>query len=1034
MSLNPTIILGIGSFGGKVVNHLRTLVYEELDKPGLPIFRFAHISTHSDNDKIVPKPANQDGDESWEFFNVLHCTQKADHTIRIKSHLGRSGSTGGRKTYEPGWKEWLDDRLLKRSNLAFEHGAGSVRMIGRCLLWNNWNKGEKVKNRLSRFVQDITNTGRTVLGTNEILRQYYHRKGVSGDIADNLVGNEPRVYIITTLCGGTGSGMFLDLSYFFREMTDASFKIFGMFAVPDTTTCEQPGKHRRYAANALAALTELDFYMDDATKYSAHFPMEINPLTSKEPPFNYIQLFSCKNKNNEMLGDTPVPGENAINELAYIVAGNMFYELLSGTDGIKAGVHIDHFAGHPEWRLRKKEGDGFLRVLSSFGGSTAHYPKYRIAGAAASQLILLKVLEWTGKEVRRSVSGGIEERKKDKKGLQPEVIANNWLRRALDVGFQKFSLGRRGTVSLEEEWTNDFHSHFYQADGKLKRFSAQGLKNQLSFAPNPKDPFISRFVSGSAYYNLLQTRLETLRTAIFDSLNSSFNDALAAIVSERTNLPEDMPQDLEDLQEVISKLSLDAIQKVKEMVPPTPTSSTDLKPLKGTFDIFEQADNSLAVAVLPFCKGAIREHYQELIINQFKDLLNRTQKQLIRSFLAEIIDEIKREIEIKIKDKIIQLNKKISECISMLKEQYNNLVHFSHHENLVLVFNDRQTGIIQEVKECQELFTEERWGEIILSIERTDRHRRKLKDIFLDPRSDHRAIIDKLTDQMVRMLMGHMVTYRPMMISNNLIEEYPIELETMGRRSSILLEIVPNYYDIFMGDQFRLICGGEDEANENVRNFLNRKDIYEFDDAQSETSMNHMLHLYQEEAGMAVDDLSSYSLMKQHYNLFIDDYSDLEPEKSILHIHKDPLYFQIAPYLRINELTTDKGSGRPSPFRIATKFIYDKVFTWRPKGLDGEEEALFEWEDPDGVADEAIYDEKDPDSFLMEIAQDPSACNSFKRKVRDEIEQMDTKDIVDRRNKIISKINRDNRKEIEGFKKFFNNEFVNKEGFPWWVD
>jgi hypothetical protein len=78
--------------------------------------------------------------------------------------------------------------------------------------------------------------------------------------------NQPRVYVVTSLAGGTGGGMFLDLAYEvryqLRVLGYASAEVVGLFLL----TAAGGGGAPLAAANAFAALTELNYF---TTNYRA---------------------------------------------------------------------------------------------------------------------------------------------------------------------------------------------------------------------------------------------------------------------------------------------------------------------------------------------------------------------------------------------------------------------------------------------------------------------------------------------------------------------------------------------------------------------------------------------------------------------------------------------------------------------------------------------------------------------------------------------------------------------------------------------
>lgn len=1028
-SFYPTIVLGIGTFGGNVVNILRTLVFEELDRPGLPIFRFIHISTHVDNE-FVPQPSNQQGRHPWELLHVIRCVQTLQDTDRLKSIIYKDDAVAQQHSREEsGWKDWLDEGLLQMTTQRWEHGAGNIRMVGRSLLWNNWRRKANVQTTLMNFIQQITNDDQAIRDTDDVLKTYQKRKTGEPSPEDaSFVEPRPRVYIIGSLCGGTGSGMFLDLAYFFRTQREPRSKIFGIFAIPDTKTCEEPGKER-LAANALASLIELDFYMNDVTRYKVRMPLMHQPTETTDRPFDFVQIISPRSRTGQVLGTSAVPNNATLVELANVAASSMFFEMLSGTEGRKAAIHEDYYARHNNWMSTKPTGPGYLRGFSSFGAATAHYPKYRIAGAAASQLILEKILNWSGRElVIEPTTGEMHERRMDSVGIPERDIARKWITKAFKSGKESFSLDKSGDTSLRNEWMTDLQETFMHAfQGKSIGF--QELKTKLGKAP-AGNPLASRFISGGKYAKLLKKRLPALHMAMLDSLKEQYDAALAAIVSEVSEIAPHMPQNLEALQKVVNYLCGEVIDDVKNHVPDMPTEPVDISQMDDIFLEFQKAERSTAARLVGTLES-VRSYYRQLILNKFESLLEKANNQLEIAFMAKILTDLRKDLEKSIQEWSNKLAGKISHCTQTLRRQYRELTSPNIYKNMVLVVTNRIQGIAHDVEECKGNFRPTMWGEIFSEMWRLDKKDRSVKDQFLDPKSDHKEIIEQLTDQVVGKLMGLLEERQPFNINDMLLNNYATELTTMAKRSNILVELISDYQDPFVGNHPRLICGGDPSELERVKGHLNREEIHVFNnETQVESSMEHMLHFYQEEAGIAIDDLLTYDTMNQHYQDFL---KTMSPESRILHTERDPTIFDIAIYHRLAKLKHHQGDGKPSLFMIATDFISDQFFSWRPINQE-ESEAIFEWTDH-GLVMDARYDSKDPDSFILNISKSEAAFTSFRDKVTDMIEEMETEELVSRRNEIRNRLvdehTRDHNK-VEEFERFFNKDFVNKTSFPWW--
>ncbi|HEX4022094.1 MAG TPA: tubulin-like doman-containing protein [Acidobacteriaceae bacterium] len=91
---------------------------------------------------------------------------------------------------------------------------------------------------------------------------------VSGEFANVTDGAQTRVFIISSVCGGTGTGMFLDIAFLVNHLFarhNYETVRFGMLFLP--STFRQLGQSAQFAnleANGYAALQELNYYMADS--------------------------------------------------------------------------------------------------------------------------------------------------------------------------------------------------------------------------------------------------------------------------------------------------------------------------------------------------------------------------------------------------------------------------------------------------------------------------------------------------------------------------------------------------------------------------------------------------------------------------------------------------------------------------------------------------------------------------------------------------------------------------------------------------
>ena len=242
---------------------------------------------------------------------------------------------------QPGWRDWLDPKLTDLAMQTYNAGAGGVRMIGRSLLWLNWIDGGEIKPKLDQAINRVVDP-KSALEADNLLARYQHRK-TGAPVAAGIPfvkRGQPNVFIITSLCGGTGSGMFLDLAYYFRNHHPAA-KIFGLFSVPDIPACGAMGKHN-VVVNAFAALSELDFYMRDSTMFDFRFPGENQHYYTNEMPYDSVRLVSPSSRQDRggfrLYGDEDT---SFITEMEHICATSLFFDLISGADSAKAGLLVD---------------------------------------------------------------------------------------------------------------------------------------------------------------------------------------------------------------------------------------------------------------------------------------------------------------------------------------------------------------------------------------------------------------------------------------------------------------------------------------------------------------------------------------------------------------------------------------------------------------------------------------------------------------------------------------------------------------------
>ena len=275
LKIRPTVYVGLGTTGTEIINHLRALNHKEYGYAGLPIFRYISIETDAGNngqvdidnddrvhfgyDGDVPKSlASGLSPQSYERNQVVHTTISDPEPIRARIDNPDSS------VFNKDLADWLSERILdSKAVRRGGAGAGNLRMAGRLSLWENWNKGSRVGPTLSAAYYSLENRDYRNEAASFLKRHFGCDIGV-----DSKYRN---IFILGTLCGGTCSGMLLDIAYYFQDIVDEGTEIYGIFTMFNEGLA-RGGDSDILLANCYAGLVELDFYTRPETEYRLTLP------------------------------------------------------------------------------------------------------------------------------------------------------------------------------------------------------------------------------------------------------------------------------------------------------------------------------------------------------------------------------------------------------------------------------------------------------------------------------------------------------------------------------------------------------------------------------------------------------------------------------------------------------------------------------------------------------------------------------------------------------------------------------------------
>ena len=271
--INRTICIGLGGTGRDVLMRIRRLIVDRYgDFKQLPVVSFVHIDT----DKAT---SNITGLRTGNFYHGVDLrfsdAEKVAATMTrsqvdnmVKELNRRSSNYEGSPGVYKNIQAWFPPQLLKNLK-AIDEGAQAIRPVGRLAFFHNYRTIKAA----------IESAEKRTRGHNAVLL----RKGLS-------VENKLNIFVVGSLCGGTGSGICLDVAYCLRQMYgNDGAQIAGYLVVSPELYGNAPDKH----ANTYAALKELNYYATAGTTFKAEYDVQnIEYVEESRPPFEYVYLIS----------------------------------------------------------------------------------------------------------------------------------------------------------------------------------------------------------------------------------------------------------------------------------------------------------------------------------------------------------------------------------------------------------------------------------------------------------------------------------------------------------------------------------------------------------------------------------------------------------------------------------------------------------------------------------------------------------------------------------------------------------------------
>jgi hypothetical protein len=327
----PTLAIGIGGTGTSVLKRLKRLIKDQFGDEHTELFQLLAIDTEFE------KMDRGQRLEVGEFLNLAETTILGDDIVAAMSDENTKEIYGALSTWWPTSDKgpfWPGD---------ITSGAKATRCVGRMALWY---RGTQAYRAIERKLETA------------LLIRGLRRDDVPA------TGNAVKIFIVCSLAGGTGSGMYLDIAYIVRDILSrmglVSF-ITGVLltdAKPFDRFLQEQGLLRRMRANIYAALCELDWFMGGYEAQEGHrsssnsgplYSMEYlnsTPIRSNAKPFDVCYLVNTMNEHSRRL--------RGIEDVTAMMAQEIFLEIASplGRTGRSALDNVERLSYFSEYGPR----------------------------------------------------------------------------------------------------------------------------------------------------------------------------------------------------------------------------------------------------------------------------------------------------------------------------------------------------------------------------------------------------------------------------------------------------------------------------------------------------------------------------------------------------------------------------------------------------------------------------------------------------------------------------------------------------------
>jgi hypothetical protein len=394
--LSPTLIIGLGGTGGDILLRIRKKFFEKFGGiEEFPIVSYLWFDTDKNYKDVGAKQFAKKVDFSNNEERLITISDTGSITGHLEQPVYRNIASW--------WPTGLN--VIPR----LDDGAGQYRPYSRLGLFYHYARPEtSIRQSISDALGRIQSPAAIAKMTNSP-----KLKRLNYDAEIQSLGNR-NVYLIGSLAGGTGSGLFIDIARIVKSL-DAHATLVGFFMTSRFFPAAKPRMH----ANAYAACLEWDYYNDHP--YRPEWSRDEARDLLQPPLFNYSYILDTPNAAHLVMGI----GSDDHKKIYETVAENVFKDFSHGAFAQakrSARVNVGQFMGnkwkyppelahgHEETEQDKREfRQSFNCHYQSFGLASISVPHDRIITACAHRLSADLVGFWKGKGSQDANVAAIEQ-------------------------------------------------------------------------------------------------------------------------------------------------------------------------------------------------------------------------------------------------------------------------------------------------------------------------------------------------------------------------------------------------------------------------------------------------------------------------------------------------------------------------------------------------------------------------------------------------------------------------------------------------